>query len=461
MSNSVKALGEAIRARRNAKVLTQEALADAAGIKVMTLRNIEAGRTEHPYHQTIRKIASALGCEPDVLMPSVSIGLDRDMLALTSPPHGGPSPHDRAAFLAAQITRTDLMMDRRSAMKAAILAGASLLNPVERWLLALEQSVGHQPVRFAPERHHDIDKLQAAARTFRELRDGPSAGTFRTAVVALLNEVATLFEDGGLSTSAKERLYRVMADLAGVAAAMSWDCGLNRQAQEYYGLALHCAHLGGDLALATNVLAGMARQLIRLGHPHDGLALIGLAKQRVDRTTDPRVLAHLDTWEAWALAALARVPAFERAIMQAREHLAAAPASGGPYWIAYFDDSELAGVTGGMLTELARREPRQYATTAVAELSHAVQTTRVKTGQNIATDQIALAECYFLLGDTISAVQQTHQALNALEHTQSKRPLVRLGELFQQTEKAPRVRAVVDVQGRIQQMLKSRESMLA
>jgi hypothetical protein len=58
------------------------------------------------------------------------------------------------------------------------------------------------------------------------------------------------------------------------------------------------------------------------------------------------VLAYLDTWEGWALAALARVPAFERAIMQARERLAAALASGGPHWIAYFDDSELAGVTG-------------------------------------------------------------------------------------------------------------------
>jgi hypothetical protein len=74
----------------------------------------------------------------------------------------------------------------------------------------------------------------------------------------------------------------------------------------------------------------MARQLISPGHPHDALALVGLARQRVDRTADPRVLAHLDTWEAAAFAALARIPDFERAIIRGREHLADAPASGGP-----------------------------------------------------------------------------------------------------------------------------------
>jgi hypothetical protein len=46
MSNSVKTLGEAIRARREAKLLTQYALASEAGIKIITLRNVEVGRTE-------------------------------------------------------------------------------------------------------------------------------------------------------------------------------------------------------------------------------------------------------------------------------------------------------------------------------------------------------------------------------------------------------------------------------
>jgi hypothetical protein len=105
---------------------------------------------------------------------------------------------------------------------------------------------------------------------------------------------------------------------------------------------------------------------------------------------------------------------------------------------------------------------KEHAERAVTELSHAVQSTLAKTGQDFSIDQIALAEGYFLLGDTVAAVEQTNQALNTLECTQSQRPLARLGELLQQAKRAPRKRSVVvDVQGRIQQMLKIRKSMLA
>jgi transcriptional regulator with XRE-family HTH domain len=460
MSNGAKALGEAIRARRNAKFFTQEALADGAGIKLDTLCGIEAGRTEYPRPRTIQKIARALGCEPEELAPCVPTSMNHDMLALTSPPGGGP-PQDLAAFLAAQITRTDLMsayMDRRTTMQA--LAGAALLNPVESWLWNFAKALpSHRPARFAPERHHDIENLEDIARSFRELCRRSGAVTYRTAVIALLNEVASIFEDDGLSRSAKERLYRVMADLADTAAEISWDCGRGRQAQEYYGLALRCAYMGGDFAFGANVLAGMARQMSYLGHHHDALDLIRLAQQRVDRTTDPRVLAHLDLREASAFAALARVPAFQRATMQAREHFAAATTASGPYWLVYFSAADISGVTGARLMELARREPREYAESAVAELSHAIQSARIKTSRGYVLDQIALAECYFLLGDTPTAVEQANHALSTLEYTQAKLPSVWLGELFQQVKRAPQIRSVVDVKGRIREALTSREGL--
>jgi transcriptional regulator with XRE-family HTH domain/tetratricopeptide (TPR) repeat protein len=458
MSNSVKTLGEAIRARRKTKLLSQEALADLAGIKLDTLRDIEAGKTRYPHPQTIQKIARALGCDLEELGTSIPAALNRDMLALTSLARDRSPPNDCAAFLVAQITRTDLMMDRRAAIKMTFLAGASLLNPVEGWLWEFEQSSPHRPVRFAPERHHEIEKLEDAARTFRKLSHGSAGSTYRKPVVILLKEVSSIFEDNGLSTAIKERLYRVMADLGTTAAEISWDCGLERQAQEYYGLALHCAYAGGDFALGANVLAGIARQMLCLGHPQDALDLVRLARQRLDRTTDPRLLARLDAREAWAFTALARVPAFQRATMQAREHIAAAPTVGGAHWIADYDDADISGVIGARLMELARHSQKQYAENAFAALSHPLQSTR-KCGRDFAIDQIALAECCFLLGDTTAAVEETDRALNALEYTQSRRPLVRLGELFQQARCAPQVRAVVDVQGRIRDTLKSRQDM--
>jgi hypothetical protein len=63
--------------------------------------------------------------------------------------------------------------------------------------------------------------------------------------------------------------------------------------------------------------------MLILAHPHDVLELIRHAKQRVDRTSDRRVLTLLDIREARAFAALGRGRTFERAPLQAREHLAA------------------------------------------------------------------------------------------------------------------------------------------
>jgi hypothetical protein len=105
----------------------------------------------------------------------ITAGLNRDMLTLPLQPRDGLLRNGRAVGNAAQMTRTDLMMDRRTAMKSAVLAGAALLSPVEGSLWAFEQSASRTPARFAPERHHDIENLEEAARTFRELRGGRPA----------------------------------------------------------------------------------------------------------------------------------------------------------------------------------------------------------------------------------------------------------------------------------------------
>jgi hypothetical protein len=97
--------------------------------------------------------------------------------------------------------------------------------------------------------------------------------------------------------------------------------------------------------------------------------------------------------------------------MRARQHLADTPASGGPYWIANFDEADFSSVTGGILKELLRQSPKEFAEAAIAELSDAVQSTRVKTSQNFAIDQIALPHCYFLRGDIASVVEETNLAL--------------------------------------------------
>ena len=55
------ALGERLRAFRTAAALTQEQLAERAGISVQAVAALENGRSRRPYPHTLRALGDALG----------------------------------------------------------------------------------------------------------------------------------------------------------------------------------------------------------------------------------------------------------------------------------------------------------------------------------------------------------------------------------------------------------------
>ena len=57
-----------IRRLREAAGLTQEKLAEAAGVSPLSIRNIETGRTCNPTVRTLAAIARALGVSTDNLV---------------------------------------------------------------------------------------------------------------------------------------------------------------------------------------------------------------------------------------------------------------------------------------------------------------------------------------------------------------------------------------------------------
>ena len=60
---TVLRIGEKVRETRRRKLLTQEQLADKAGVGVNTIIRIERNQVE-PHSRTIRKLAAALGVSP-------------------------------------------------------------------------------------------------------------------------------------------------------------------------------------------------------------------------------------------------------------------------------------------------------------------------------------------------------------------------------------------------------------
>ncbi len=61
-------LKEKLRTERRRAALTQEELAEKAGVGIATIARIEGGRMEEPRVSTLRKLAKALGIEPRDLL---------------------------------------------------------------------------------------------------------------------------------------------------------------------------------------------------------------------------------------------------------------------------------------------------------------------------------------------------------------------------------------------------------
>ncbi|WP_034087002.1 helix-turn-helix domain-containing protein [Streptacidiphilus albus] len=341
---------------------------------------------------------------------------------------------DHTVHLAVRLTRSDLIMDRRAAallITAAALSGAALLDPLEGWLQpATRGADARRPGRLGVQ---DVQQLEETAVAFRHWDHRYGGGLRSKAVLGQLNEVASALEEHQFGPI-ERRLYRVMAQLAGTAATMAWDGGLQRRAQDYYRLALRAAHAGDDPVFGANVLAGMARQMLYQGRPADALELVRLAQEGTRDLAGPRVRAMLHTREAWALAATGRTAAFRRATQQAQADLAAArEPDEEPYWILYFDDSELSGVTGGRLLELARQDPRAHADEAAEHIRAAIARRPPHAARSHALDHIGLAETRFLAGDLTAACEQTERAVEAAAATQSGRVRTQLAELYPYT----------------------------
>ncbi len=356
--------------------------------------------------------------------------------------------------LASELTRSDLVMDRRAATRAlagAAMAGAALLDPLEAWLQPI--AAADPPPKRGRLGKRDVEELEATAQAFRAWDHKFGGGLRRKAVVGQLNEVAAHLEEHQAPV-VERRLYRVMAQLGGMAATMAWDSGYQQRAQDYYRLALRAAHAGADRAFGANVLAGMARQMLYRDRPQDALELVHLAQKGSGRDTGPRVRAMLHTREAWAYAALGRSAAFQRATNEAVAALTDAEAEQQePYWIAYFDNAELAGVTGGRLLDMARDDPHRHAEAAARSIRQALSTRGPEAGRSHALDLIGLAECHFLVGDMSGAVEHTRSAVDAASRTQSSRVRAQLGQLYPYTVGRSTSRAVGEARTMLRDLL--------
>lgn len=102
MSRDWVRLGHAIEAARDAKGMTQVALAAAADVSESTVQNLEAGKERQRQPPSVKKVEAALGWAPGSA-DAVLTGGDPTPLAKPGPSAGGALPGEGAAGLPLRI----------------------------------------------------------------------------------------------------------------------------------------------------------------------------------------------------------------------------------------------------------------------------------------------------------------------------------------------------------------------
>lgn len=443
----------------------QDRVASWVGLTQTQLSRIENG-APIMHLDRLRQWATVLRIPPERLWFAVSnntMGVvqphqfDRDAIATNDDDAEGEAsgawvPLDTVEMVS-KFTREDLSLDRREATRAiaGMVFGGVFLERLERWLWPSEQIVSKRicPSGIGSE---EVEQIEHAAQLFRSWDDRFGGGLRRKAVVGQLSEVADEIRDFSHPPHLEKRLFGAMAQLAETAATMSWDSGQGAVAQRYYVMALRAAKEAGDRAFGANILAGMARQLFYLGRVADGLELVRLAQDGAGGRATPTIQAMLQTREAWAYAKQGRLGAFRRATSRAEDYLRDSRPSDDPYWINYFDEAELAGVTGGRLLEAAHTHAA-LATETVGYIQRAVEMRRPQSLRSAALDQLGLAEAFVIQGEAHEASRLGHEAADVVEKTPSDRVRVKLVELYQQTDAYAAVPSVAQFRDRVRGIL--------
>lgn len=115
------------------------------------------------------------------------------------------------------------------------------------------------------------------------------------------------------------RALRVGAELADIAAAMSWDVEDITAARRYSVAAARLAHAAGDTVLTAAILTESTWQLLDSGSPAEALEVAQLAQYLARRTATPLLRVALAELEAYAHGILGEQAAFQRAIVVAAE----------------------------------------------------------------------------------------------------------------------------------------------
>lgn len=248
-------------------------------------------------HLSVRRWLAGAGCQypevvADVLSAGWGIPVPASVVWPTTRSGDCPNPAFLQPWVAsrtlanlARLVRSDMLTRRHTLARAiTVAAGATLIEPLSRWLRARPVGLA-SVIRTAdavPGRigMGEVAAIERATGYFVAQDANLGGGLSREAAVGQVKYAVDLLRHGSYTQAVGDRLLAAVAELSGMVGWMCHDTGMPGPGQRYLVYGLQAARESADPRanlLAVANLADLARQMRDLNRPDTGLRLIDQA----------------------------------------------------------------------------------------------------------------------------------------------------------------------------------------
>ncbi|MEV6242628.1 hypothetical protein [Lentzea sp. NPDC051838] len=267
-----------------------------------------------------------------------------------------------------------------------------------------------------------VRHLRAMTAALRAVDYRYGGGSCRTQVEALLSWCDKAFAHS--ASAAVRRDFRgAIAELHSLAGWTAFDAGLGGSAHRHFLLALDFAQ---DEDLVANIRYRMGRVHLHHGGPAEAL---GMFRQASLIATSHHTNAILAANQAWCYAEMGqRVPALAM-LGRAHDEFARGDVDSAAPWAAFFDENDLAGITGAIYTTLGRTVDVSFAQPAITALMQAATGYRDDMTRSRTFSLIALSLNHLVAGDADEAAAVAALAVAQTDYMMSARTRKKLEPL--------------------------------
>jgi hypothetical protein len=156
------------------------------------------------------------------------------------------------------------------------------------------------------------------------------------------------------------------ADVAQLLGWTAYDSGYHGLAQKYLVQALRLAQAGNDRVMGARLLSNLSHQANYLGRHGEAAQLARAAQEGSKGVATPTVSALLYAMEARAHAGNGDDRACSTALREAENIFSRRNTADDPPWVAYFDESEMAGESAHCFRDLRKPQlAEEFVTRAI------------------------------------------------------------------------------------------------